>query len=124
MNKYVVLVAKALLSLVMIVFGVNKLSPFLPNPELSDPGGQLFFQAMFGTYLATVVALGEIIGGILLWIKKFEVVGSLLLIPITFNIVAFHIAHDLAGMAPGLIVFLANMLLLYNAKGKLSGLLH
>ncbi len=124
MNKYVIIVAKVLLSLPMIVFGANKLSPFLPNPELASEGGRLFFQAMYGTYLFVVIALGEIIGGILLWVKKFEVIGALLLIPITFNIIAFHVAHDLAGLpGPGLIVFLANMILLYAGKDKLKALL-
>ena len=85
------------LALLMVVFGFNKFLGFIPVEPPADPIAQQFMGAMFSTYLFKVVAIAEIIGGILLVIPKTKFIGWLMLLPIIFNIVAFHIAHDFIG---------------------------
>lgn len=81
----------------MIVFGLNKFIGFIPAPPPADPVAQAFMGAMFTSYLFVVVAVAEIVGGVLLLITKTRVLGWLLLLPIVFNIIAFHVAHDFVG---------------------------
>ena len=87
----------ALLGLLMIIFGLNKVLGFIAVDPPGDPVAQAFLGNMFSTYLYKAVALGEIIGGLFLMIPKLRLLGWLLLAPIVFNIVAFHIAHDFIG---------------------------
>lgn len=85
------------LGLIMVVFGLNKFFGFIPVEPPADETAQQFLGTMFTSYLFVVVAIGEIVGGILLVSKKTRLLGWLLLAPIMFNIVAFHLAHDFIG---------------------------
>ncbi|TAI47938.1 DoxX family membrane protein [Flagellimonas allohymeniacidonis] len=85
------------LGLLMVVFGLNKFLGFIPVEPPADETAQQFLGTMFTSYLFVVVAIGEIAGGILLAMRKTRLLGWLLLAPIVFNIVAFHVAHDFVG---------------------------
>ncbi|TDT45033.1 DoxX-like protein [Maribacter spongiicola] len=85
------------LAILMVIFGLNKFFGFIPVEPPVDPTAQAFMGAMFTSYLFVVVAIGEIVGGILLIVPKTRFLGWLLLLPVIFNIVAFHIAHDFIG---------------------------
>jgi len=85
------------LAILMLIFGLNKFFGFIPVEPPTDPTAQQFMGAMFTSYLFVVVALAEIIGGFLLMVPKTRFIGWLVLLPIIFNIVAFHIAHDFIG---------------------------
>jgi uncharacterized membrane protein YphA (DoxX/SURF4 family) len=97
MNKKIENFTAILLGVLMIIFGLNKFLGFIPVEPPADPTAQQFMGAMFSSYLYIVVAIGEIIGGLLLLIPKFRFVGWLIQGVIIFNIVAFHIAHDFIG---------------------------
>ncbi len=97
MNKNIENISAWVLAFLMLVFGLNKFFGFIPVEPPADPTAQKFMGAMFTTYLYVVVALAEIIGGILLLVPRFRFVGWLLLLPVVFNIIAFHIAHDFIG---------------------------
>ncbi len=86
-----------LLAILMLVFGLNKFFNFIPVTPPVDPTAQQFLGTMFTSYLFVVVALAEIVGGILLLLPKTRFLGWLVLLPIIFNIIAFHIAHDFIG---------------------------
>lgn len=85
------------LALLMIVFGLNKFFGFIAVDPPADPTAQQFMGAMFGSYLAKVVAVNEIVGGLLLIIPKTRFIAWLILAPVMFNIIAFHVAHDFIG---------------------------
>ena len=97
MNNRIEQIASWTLALMMLIFGLNKFFGFIPVEPPADPVAQQFMGAMFSTYLYVVVAIGEIVGGLLLIVPRFRFAGWLLLAPIVFNIVAFHIAHDFIG---------------------------
>ena len=124
MKKIDELIFKSVLALAMVVFGLNKFFGFIPVEPPTDPIAQKFMGAMFSTYLFKVVALAEIIGGILLVIPKTKFIGWLILLPVIFNIVAFHIAHDFVGngiwLAPTILFFIIG----YYGREKLKSLLN
>jgi len=97
MKKNIENISAWILALLMIIFGLNKFIGFIPVEPPIDPTAQKFMGAMFTTYLYIMVAFAEIIGGILLLFTRLRFVGWLVLLPIIFNIVAFHIAHDFIG---------------------------
>ena len=86
-----------MLALLMVVFGLNKFFGFIAVDPPADPVAQQFMGAMFTTYLFKVVAIAEIVGGILLIVPRTMLIGWIILLPVVFNIVAFHVAHDFVG---------------------------
>ena len=86
-----------ILAVLMLIFGLNKFFGFIPVKPPADATAQSYMATMFTTYLFVVVAVAEIVGGILLIIPRTKFIGWLILLPVIFNIVAFHIAHDFIG---------------------------
>ncbi|RNC87867.1 MAG: hypothetical protein ED556_01360 [Winogradskyella sp.] len=122
MNKTIQHIIGGLLGLLMVIFGLNKFLGFIPVEPPSDPIAQKFMGAMFSTYLFKVVAIAEIIGGILLVIPKTKFIGWLILVPIVFNIVAFHVAHDFIGNGIWLLPTLLFIVISYFEREHISSL--
>ena len=61
-------------------------------------------------------------GIILLLTKKYRTVALLLMLPVTYGIIAFHLAVDLEGIGPGLIVAIIHVYLLSTKMKTLTNL--
>lgn len=116
-------IAKYFLALQMIVFGANKLLEFINIPPPEGETAQLFMGAMFGTYLAKLVATSEILGGILLLVPRISFIGFLVLLPIVANIVGYHFAHDFPGNGIWISTLILTGILGYGFKNKFTQLL-
>jgi len=116
-------VTAGILGLLMLVFGLNKFLGFIAVELPSDPIAQQFMGAMFSSYLYAAVGVAEILGGLLLILPKTRFTGWLILLPIIFNIVAFHIAHDFIGNGIWLLPTLLFIALSIFIKDKISSLI-
>ena len=104
-----------LLAIVMIVFGANKLVPFLTMPaQEMTPAMTSFMGAMGGSYLGKLVGFTELIGGLMLLSGRTRFAGFLVLAPIIVNIVGFHVAHNIGG---GMIAYVCAALYAVGAWG-------
>ena len=123
--KIIRIVLKILLTLPLLLFGLNKLwpTPFINMPPPPGEVAQLYMTALFSSYLAKSVAILEIIGSLFVFSKKMELIGLLLLFPITINAFAFHLFHDIQGISPALLVFISNIILLILNKKRLTQLI-
>ena len=91
-------IARIGLGLVFATFGLNKLVPFLPQPPISGPPAQ-FFGALFATgYMIPLIAVTEIVAGIMLLTGRFVPLALALLAPVVVNILAFHLFLAPAGV--------------------------
>lgn len=111
-------------AILMVIFGLNKFFGFIPVEPPADATAKSFMGAMFTSYLYVIVALAEITGGIMLLLPKTRFMGWLLLLPIIFNIVAFHIAHDFIGngiwLLPTILYILISYLQFHNIKKAMT----
>lgn len=123
MQKMITMLPGALLGVLMILFGLNKFLGFIVVEPPTDPSAQAFLGIMFSTYLYKVVAVAEIAGGILLLVPKLRLLGWLILSPVIFNIVAFHLAHDFIGNGIWLLPTLLFIWVGINSRQALSPLL-
>ncbi|WP_260735540.1 DoxX family membrane protein [Tunturiibacter lichenicola] len=109
--KIAVVIARILLGLVFLVFGLNNFFHFMPNqPIPGDAGvlaGVLFRHGWF-----TFHGLLEVIAGILLLVGRYVPVALVLLGPILVNILMFHLTLA-AGILPGLICTVLEVFLIY-----------
>ena len=110
------------LGFLMVVFGLNKFLGFIPVEPPSDATAQAFMGAMFTSYLFAVVALAEIIGGVMLFVPRLRFAAWLLLAPVIFNIVAFHVVHDFIGNGIWLLPTALFAVIGYALRGRIAGL--
>ena len=122
-NKTLQKIIVGLLSILMVVFGLNKFIGFIPVDPPEDPVAHQFMGAMFTSYLSKVVAVAEIAGGVMIMVPRLKLVGYLLLLPVIFNIVAFHIAHDFIGNGIWLLPTALFLVISYFERDRLSSLL-
>jgi uncharacterized membrane protein YphA (DoxX/SURF4 family) len=87
--KIAVLVARILLGLVFLVFGLNGFLHFIPMPPPPGLAGQYMVALFVSHYLMAVFVL-EVVGGALLLANRFVPLALILLGPVIVNIVLFH----------------------------------
>src|SRR5260370_7491646 len=106
--KIATIIARVLLGLVLVVFGSNIFLHFIPMPP--PPPGLLgdFSKALFLSHYLHVVALFQIVGGLLLLIGRFVPLGLVLLAPVIVNIDLLHIlmSPTLLPLAPSISILL------------------
>ena len=105
--SWAVLVARVLVGLVFLVFGLNFFLELLPMPKPSFPENATNFIGALAAsnYLAAVKVL-EVVGGALVLSGRFTPLGLVILTPIAVNIALFEVL--LVGQ-PGLGIALAGL---------------
>src|SRR5678816_1555036 len=93
------LIARLLLGLIFVVFGLNGFLQFIPmGPMPAGLAGQ-FIGALFQSHYLWVVAALQVIGGLLLLINRFVPLGLVLLGPVIVNILLYHLLLFPSGFA-------------------------
>lgn len=109
--KILVLIARLLLGLMFVFFGLNGFFQFLPSPPLEGVSGAFLGALVTSHYLYFVCAV-QVIAGLLLLANQFVPLALAMLAPVVANIVAYHLtmqphAAQLAVLATVLWIFLA-----------------
>ncbi|MDC7994939.1 DoxX family membrane protein [Altibacter sp. HG106] len=103
-----------LLGLFLIVFGLNKFIGFLPVPEFPEEAADFIASLDATGYVLYLIALFELLIGLLLLLNKWVAFALLLLVPISLNILLFHLFLDLSDIWGALVVVSLNILLIYK----------
>ena len=87
-----------LAGLMFINAGLNKLFHYIPTPELSEELTKV--NEAFGTieWLMPLIAIVEIVGGLLIIIPKTRALGAIVLFPIMVGIILQHIYYAPEGL--------------------------
>lgn len=118
MNSKFTQIVRILLGIILIVFGANKIYTFIPLPQPPAEAAN-FIQSLADTgYVLTVVAVFEICIGLMLIFKLWVPFALLVLVPISLNILLFHLFLDVPAIATALIVVALNVILLYKHRRK------
>ena len=83
-------IARYLLGLVFLVFGLNGFLHFIPMPPPKGLAAQQFGGAIFSSHYWVVVFGLQVLGGVLLLINRYVVLALVLLGPVIVNIFFFH----------------------------------
>src|SRR6476661_6183494 len=102
--KIIAVIARFLLGLIFLVFGLNGFLHFIPaSPPPSGTAGQ-FVGALFISNYLVVVFLLQIIPAVLLLINRYVPLALTLLAPIIANILLFHVLMAPSGLGLALLV--------------------
>ncbi len=120
--KIAALVARILLGLVFVVFGLNGIHPFIPMGEMPTGLAGQFVGAMMQSHYSLIVAILQVIGGALLLANRYVTLGLVILGPIIVNIFLFHALMEPKGLPLAIVVVLLWFILAYHARRNLSGI--
>ncbi len=120
--KIAVLIARILLGLMFVVFGLNGFLHFISQPPMPPSDFTTFGTILNRShYMAPVFAL-QFLGGALLLIGRFIPLGLTLLGPILVNILITHIVFQPSGLPPGLIATLLWLLIFFAYRKYFAGI--
>jgi len=120
--KILIIIARTLLGLVFVVFGLNGFLQFMHGPPPQGLAGD-FVKALAASHYFYVVAFLQIAGGALCLIGRFVPLGLTLLGPVIVNILLFHIFLQPTGLLIAVVVAALALFLLWSYRQAFKGLL-
>jgi putative oxidoreductase len=119
--KIASLIARSLLGLIFLVFGLNGFLHFIPMPPPTGIAGQ-FFGSIFASHYWIVIFGVQIIGGLLLLLNRFVPFALVILGPVIVNIFFFHALMAPAGLPLALVVVMLWAIVATRSKQHLAGI--
>jgi putative oxidoreductase len=119
--KIAATVARYLLALIFLAFGLNGFLHFIPMPPPTGLALQFFIAVSASHFMAVVFAV-QVIGGALLLINRFVPLALSLLSAVIFNIVVFHITMEPSGLPLALFVTALWLLVAASVRSAFSGI--
>lgn len=112
---------RILLGVALIVFGLDKFFQFVPHGhEMTEELIAAYNGLLANEFIMPTVGIIEIISGLLLVSGRYLIVALAAMIPITYSILGFHIAADIHGIVPGLIVAIFLSYLIWYRRTAIS----
>jgi uncharacterized membrane protein YphA (DoxX/SURF4 family) len=118
MNSQFTKLMRILLGVILVVFGLNKFLNFIPAPELPENAANFIDSLASTGYVLQVVGVIEILIGLLLLFNKWVAFALVVLVPISVNILLFHLFLDIPGISGALLVTVFNGILIYKLWPK------
>jgi hypothetical protein len=108
------IVARILMGLIFLLFGLNGFLQFLPQPKSMPQGAMDFGGALMKTgYMFPMISGTQVLVGVLLLLNRFVPLALALIAPVIVNIIAFHVFLQPAGLVPGAVVLLLELYLVW-----------
>ena len=120
--KILTIIARSLLGLIFVVFGLNAFLQFIHMPPPQGMAGD-FMKALFMSHYYYVVAILQIVGGAICLLGRFVPLGLTLLGPVIVNILLFHIFLQPTGLPLAVVVSALELFLLWAYRRAFSPLL-
>ncbi|PWL37988.1 DoxX family protein [Flagellimonas aquimarina] len=122
MNSKVFLVARILLGLFVLVFGLNKFFGFIPFGEMPE-AAMNYFGALSSTHTLKIVGVIEILAGLAFILNKYGALMALILMSVSVNAVLFHATLAPADIGGALALIILNIVVLLGYKDRYKDIL-
>lgn len=120
--KIVTLIARLLLGLISVVFGLNGFLNFLSmGPMPTGLAGQFIGAIVLSHYFWVIAGL-QVVGGVLLLVNRFVPLALVLLGPVLVNIVLYHLFLNISGIGLAIVVVILWFIVFYGHRQYFSGL--
>lgn len=105
---YLAVIARLLMGLPLVLFGLNGFLNFIPPPSTPLPEKAMAFAGALANtgYMMQLIAITQLVVGVMLLVNRFVPLALALLAPFIVNSVAFHLFLERSGL-PMACVFLA-----------------
>lgn len=120
--KIATLIARLLLGLIFLVFGLNGFLNFLDmGPMPTGLAGQ-FIGALAQSHYFKFVAAVQVVGGVLLLVNRFVPLALVILGPVIVNIISYHVFLNPSGIALAIVVVILWLIVFYGHRQHFSGI--
>jgi hypothetical protein len=119
--KITVTIARLLLGLIFLVFGLNGFLNFLSMPAPTGVAGQ-FIGALFLSHYLVVIFLIQVVAAILLLVNRYVPLALAMLAPIIVNVLLFHVLMAPSGLPLALVVTVLWIVVFLNVRSAFAGL--
>jgi len=119
--KITIVIARFLLGLIFLVFGLNGFLHFIPSTLPSGMAGQ-FVGALAASNYLVVVFLLQLVSAILLLVNRHVPLALTLLAPIIVNILLFHILMAPSGLILAIVVTVLWIVVFLSVRSAFAGL--
>src|ERR1700751_2236091 len=115
-------IARYLLGLIFLTFGLNGFLHFIPLPPPTGVAGQ-FLGAIFVSRWYVVLFLLQIVPALLLLANRYVPLALTILAAVVFNILFFHIFMGPAGLPLAVVVTVLWFLATWSVRSAFAGIL-
>ena len=119
--KIATLIARNLLGLMFVVFGLNGFLHFIKQPPPPPGLPSQYLGALAASHFLMPVFLLQLIGGVLLLLNRYVPVALVLLGPVIVNILLYHSLMEPKGIPPGLVALALWLVVFYSVRSAFAG---
>lgn len=119
MKNKILLILSILFGLMFINSGLNKFFNYMPMPdEMPENMIKLMTAFLEIGWLLPLVAVAEIIGGLLFMIPRLRPMGAIVIFPVMVGIVLTHIVNEPSGLPIALVLLAINIWVIFENREK------
>lgn len=119
MKQKILTVLSVLFGLLLINGGLNKFFNYIPVPEdIPEEMMKDFVAIMEISWLMPLIAIAEIIGGLLIIFPKTRALGAVVIFPVAVGILLTHIFVDTNGLLIALVIWAILIWIIYESREK------
>jgi putative oxidoreductase len=113
LKQKITLIIRFVFGLLLLVLGLNNLLNPSDSMEFSEPANKFMIALVETGYMMEMVYCLMVLVGLSLLINRFVPLALVVLMPISVNMVLFHVFLDLKSIPPSLVIGFLNIYLLF-----------
>lgn len=121
--KIAATIARVLLGLLFVVFGLNGFLHFIPQPPPPPGLASQFLGALAGSHYMVPVFGLQLISGVLFLVNRYVPLALTLIAPVIVNILLYHGLMASSGIGPGVVVGLLWLVVWTEFRWAFAGIL-
>lgn len=114
-------IARYLLGVIFLVFGLNGFLHFIPMPLPPGVAGQ-FFMALGVSHYFVIVFLLQLVAAVLLLVGRYVALALAIIAPVAVNILCYHAFMAPSGLPMAVILSVLWLLAVVNVRPAFAGL--
>jgi uncharacterized membrane protein YphA (DoxX/SURF4 family) len=120
--KIAAIIARTLLGLGFLIFGLNGFLHFIPQPPMSGLPADFFNVTAMESHYYMVVAFFQVLGGLCALSGRFTPLGLTILAGVGVNILTFHITLGAPGLPMAGVFALLELFCVYAYRANFAGI--
>ena len=119
MKKKILFVVSLLFGLMYINSGLNKFFNYMPMPkDMPENMMKLFGAFMTIGWLMPLVAVAEIVGGVLFITNRYRALGAIIIFPVNIGILLTHMISAPSGLPMTIVLMAINIWVIIENRAK------